>query len=121
MTSSAILPPDRKPGSGNLLAAAEFQHYDGPLTNPDDARKENAVLRYSGGDETNGYSITGMFYHQLWNNTTDIPVRAITQGFVGDFGTLDPTDVRSQRASLSAQFHEAIGGSQSTRQHVLRI
>jgi hypothetical protein len=101
-------------GSGQLLAAAEFQHYDGPFTNPDDARKENAVLRYSGGDDKDGYSITGMFYHQLWNNTTDIPVRAITEDLVGDrFGTLDPTDGgRAQRASLSAQFHEAIGEGQ---------
>jgi len=101
-------------GAGQLLAAAEFQHYDGPFTNPDDARKENAVLRYSGGDDKDGYSITGMFYHQLWNNTTDIPVRAITQDLVGDrFGTLDPTDGgRAQRASLSAQFHDAIGEGQ---------
>ena len=103
-------------GSGNLLAAAEYQHYDGPFTNPDDARKENLVLRYSDGDDKNGYSVTGMFYHQLWNNTTDIPVRAITEGFVGNrFGTLDPTDGgRSQRASLSAQFHEPVGDGQLT-------
>jgi outer membrane receptor protein involved in Fe transport len=98
-------------GGGNLLAAAEFQHYDGPFTNPDDARKENALLRYSGGDENNGYSVTGMFYHQLWNNTTDIPLRALTEGLVGDrFGTLDPTDGgRSQRASLSGLYHATIG------------
>ena len=64
-------------GDGQLLAAAELQHYDGPFTTPDDARKENAVLRYSEGDEHNGYSVTGMFYHQLWTNTTDIPLRAI--------------------------------------------
>src|ERR1019366_7434280 len=57
---------------GHLLAAAEVQHYDGPFENPDDARKENAVLRYSEGDEHNGYSVTGIFYDQLWNNTTDI-------------------------------------------------
>ena len=103
-------------GGGNLLAAAELQHYDGPFTNPDDARKENAVLRYSRGDATDGYSVTGMFYHQLWNNTTDIPLRAIAQRLVGDrFGTLDPTDGgRSQRASLSAQLHAAIGVGQLT-------
>ena len=103
-------------GTGNLLAAAEVQHYDGPFTNPDDARKENFVLRYSDGDANNGYSVTGMFYHQLWTNTTDIPVRAITEGFVGDrFGSLDPTDGgRSQRASLSAQFHEEVGNGQLT-------
>jgi len=103
-------------GTGNLLAAAELQHYDGPFTNPDDARKENLVLRYSDGDDKNGYSVTGMFYHQLWTNTTDIPVRAITEGIVGNrFGTLDPSDGgRSQRASLSVQFHETIGDGHFT-------
>jgi hypothetical protein len=101
-------------GDGHLLAAAEVQHYDGPFENPDAARRENAVLRYSEGDEHNGYSVTGMFYYQLWNNTTDIPIRAITEGLVPNrFGTLDPTDGgRAQRASLSVQYHETLGDGQ---------
>jgi len=101
-------------GNGHLLAAAEFQHYDGPFLTPDDARKENLVLRYSAGDEHNGYSVTGMFYHQLWTNTTDIPIRAITEQLVTDrFGTLDPTDGgHAQRASFSAQYHATIGQGQ---------
>ena len=75
-------------GEGHLLAAVELQHYDGPFVTPDDARKENAVLRYSEGDDKNGYSVTAMLYHQLWTNTTDIPVRAITEGLIPDrFGT----------------------------------
>lgn len=69
-------------GDGHLSAAAEVQHYDGPFVTPDDARKENLVLRYSEGDEHNGYSVTGMYYHQIWTNTTDIPIRAITEGLV---------------------------------------
>jgi hypothetical protein len=103
-------------GNGNLLAAIEGQHYDGPFDNPDDARKGNFVLRYSQGDQTNGYSLTGMYYHQLWTNTTDIPVRAIAEGLVPDrFGTLDPTDGgRAQRVSLAAEFHDAIGNGQLT-------
>jgi outer membrane receptor protein involved in Fe transport len=101
-------------GSGRLLAAAEVQHYDGPFLTPDDARKQNAVLRYSQGDEHNGYSVSGMFYHQLWTNTTDIPLRAIAEDLVPDrFGTLDPTDGgRAQRASLSAQFHQTVAFGQ---------
>ena len=101
-------------GNGHLLAATEVQHYDGPFVTPDDARKVNEVLRYSGGDERNGYSITGMYYHQLWTNTTDIPIRAIEDGFVPNrFGTLNPTDGgRAQRASLSFQSHEALGDGQ---------
>jgi len=101
-------------GDGNLLAAAEIQHYDGPFTTPDDARKENVVLRYSEGDHSGGYSVTAMFYHQDWTNTTDIPLRAITDGLVSDrFGSLNPTDGgRAWRSSLSFNLHETEGPGQ---------
>jgi outer membrane receptor protein involved in Fe transport len=103
-------------GAGNLLAAVELQHYDGPFVTPDDARKENLVLRYSGGDEHDGYSVTGMYYHQIWTNTTDIPIRAITEGLVPDrFGTLDPSDGgKAQRASLSGNYFLGLGDGQLT-------
>ena len=96
---------------GNLLAAAEIQHYAGPFVTPDDARKENLVLRYSHGDEHEGYSATLMGYHQIWTNTTDIPVRAVNDGLVPDrFGSLDPTDGgHSERASLSVDYHADVG------------
>jgi hypothetical protein len=103
-------------GKGNLLAAIEVQHYDGPFVTPDDARKENFVLRYSEGDRENGYSITAMLYHQLWTNTTDIPLRAITEDLVPDrFGTLNPTDGgRAWRSSLSFNDHGTLGTGQFT-------
>ena len=103
-------------GDGNLLAAVEVQHYDGPFVTPDDARKENFVLRYSEGDDKNGYSVTAMLYHQLWTNTTDIPVRAITEDLVPDrFGTLDPTDGgRAWRSSLSFNDHASLGNGRFT-------
>jgi outer membrane receptor protein involved in Fe transport len=103
-------------GNGNLLAAVEVQHYDGPLDNPDDARKENAVLRYSEGDAKNGLSVTAMMYHQLWTNTTDIPLRAIYEGLVpNDYGTLNPTDGgRAWRSSLSFDIGQTLGSGQLT-------
>jgi TonB dependent receptor/TonB-dependent Receptor Plug Domain len=103
-------------GEGKFLAAAEVQHYNGPFLNPDDARKENLLLRYSQGDDTNGYSITAMVYHQLWTNTTDIPVRAVTEHIVFDrFGTLNPTDGgRAWRSSLSFNDHAILGAGQFT-------
>jgi hypothetical protein len=103
-------------GDGHLLAAVELQHYDGRLDTPDDQRKENVVLRYSEGDEHNGYTLTGMAYHGLWTNTTDIPLRAIAEGLVpGAYGTLDPTDGgRAWRSSLSFNGYETLGDGQLT-------
>lgn len=98
-------------GDGRVLAAAEIQHYDGPFVTPDDARKENATLRFSHGDDRNGYSITAMLYHQLWTNTTDIPLRAIADDLIPNrFGTLNPSDGgRAWRSSLSVNYWATLG------------
>jgi outer membrane receptor protein involved in Fe transport len=95
---------------GNVLGALELQHYDGPWDNPDDQRKVNAVVRYSNGDDRDGTSLTAMFYHGLWNATTDQPERAVADGLLGRFGTLDRSDGgRAQRASVSGQYHASSG------------
>jgi outer membrane receptor protein involved in Fe transport len=100
-------------GEGQLLGALEGQHYDGPWDNPDDQRKVNAAVRYSNGDERDGYSITGLYYLGLWNSSTDQPVRAITAGLIDRFGSLDPSDGgQAQRASLSAQYFKRVGEGQ---------
>ena len=93
------------------LRAIEMQHYDGPFVKPDDARKENGVLRYSQGNDETGFTVTFMGYHQVWTNTTDIPLRAITEGIVPDrFGTLDPSDGgHAVRLSLSSEAHQDAG------------
>jgi outer membrane receptor protein involved in Fe transport len=100
-------------GGNRLLGAVELQHYDGPWDNPDDQRKVNAVLRLSDGNDRDGYSLTGMFYHGTWNATTDQPQRAIDAGLIGRFGTLNPTDGGwAQRFSLSGQYHRSVGEGQ---------
>ncbi len=89
--------------SGRALGALELVHYDGPWTHHDDVKKVNAVFRYSQGEVSEGFSITGMFYRGVWSATTDQPERAIDEGLIGRFGTLDPSDAgRAQRMSLSA-------------------
>jgi hypothetical protein len=94
---------------GHLLEAVEAKHYDGPWNPGDDQRETSSALRYSSGGDTKGYSLTALFYHDLWNATTDQPLRAIQQGLIGRFGTLDPSDGGiSQRASLSGQYHDSI-------------
>jgi len=71
-------------------------------------------LRYSEGGAANGYSVTAMFYHNNWTNTTDIPYRAIWEGLVPNyFGTLNPSDGgHALRGSLSAQYYAVLGAGQ---------
>src|SRR5262249_56674037 len=60
----------RSLGDGRLLAGIELVHYDGPWDPGQDVRKMNAVLRYSEGEATEGWSATAMYYGGQWNNTT---------------------------------------------------
>lgn len=93
-----------------ILAAGEFFALDGPWDNPDRFRKYNGALRFSRGDANNGWSLIAMGYHGTWNATTDQPLRAIEQGLIGTYGSLNPTDGgHSSRYSLSANFAVQMG------------
>ncbi|MEJ2456845.1 MAG: TonB-dependent receptor [Novosphingobium sp.] len=97
-------------GQSDLLAAGEFFHLDGPWDNPDNYRRYNGALRWSSGSDEDGTSITAMGYSGHWNATTDQPLRAIRQGLIGRFGSLDPSDGgRSFRYSLSARLARQTG------------
>lgn len=87
---------------GDLLLGVEVGQNDGPWVRPDDLQKVNGIARYSRGDTRNGFSVTGMGYTADWNATDQIPLRAIEQGLIGRFGSIDNTDVgRTYRYSLA--------------------
>ncbi len=79
-------------GQGRLLAALEVQHNDGPWEQPDSFRKVNGLVRYSRGDTQNGFALTGMGYRGVWDSTDQIPSRAVGDGTLDRFGTIDTTD-----------------------------
>ena len=85
--------------------AGEAQVYDGPWDVPDALRKVNGVVRYSQGTALDGFSVTGMAYASRWTATNQIASRAVTEGLIGRFGTLNPTDGGdSSRFSLSGRW-----------------
>ena len=85
-----LLAGSPKLGAGHLLYAAEYTHADGPWDNTDDFHKMNGVLRYSVGDERNGFSLTLSAYHGVWDSSDQIARRAIGRE-VGIWGSLDDT------------------------------
>ena len=96
-----------------LLGALELTHFDGPWHPPQNFKKINAALRYSQGSATDGLSLTGMFYKSEGGLITDQPRRAIDEGLIDRFGTLDPTDhSKSLRYSLSAHLDKPLGPGQ---------
>ncbi|HEV2532783.1 TonB-dependent receptor [Phenylobacterium sp.] len=106
-----------------LIVAGEGVHLDGPWDHPDNLRKVNGAVRYAEGDAANGFAVTALYYHGLWNATTDQPLRAIREGLIDRFGTLDPSDGgKSERFSLSAEYaREDVGpGRIAANAYVIR-
>ena len=101
-------------GAGTLLAAFEGIKYNGPWDVPDNVRKLNGVLRYSQGTATDGFTLSAMAYSNGWNSTDQVAQRAIDQGVIGRFGSLDPTDGGiSSRFSLSSNWAQSSEYGQS--------
>ncbi|HEY3948722.1 TonB-dependent receptor [Phenylobacterium sp.] len=88
-----------------VLGGFYLGHVDGPFDHPDNFRKIDGVVRYSHGQTDDGYDLTAMYYKGQGNMTTDQPLRAIREGLISRFGTLDPSDGSySERISLSSHF-----------------
>jgi hypothetical protein len=97
---------------GFLLGAFEVNRNDGPWDRSDGYRKINGVVRYSRGDNRNGFSLTGMGYWADWDATDQVPQRAIDGGAIGRFGLLDVSDGgHSNRQSLAAEYQRSSGPS----------
>lgn len=92
-----------------IVGGIYYGHVDGPFTHPDDFRKIAGLVRFSHGTDADGYSATAMYFHGEGNMTTDQPVRAVQEGLISRWGSLDPTDGSlSERFSLSG--HYAVTG-----------
>ena len=76
--------------------------YDGPWQIAERIRKFSGLARYTWGAPTSQFSVLGMAYHNRWNSSDQIPLRAVEEGLISRFGQLDSTDGgNTQRYSLS--------------------
>jgi outer membrane receptor protein involved in Fe transport len=93
-------------GNGKLMVAGEIVHNNGPWLVGNEYLKFNGVLRYSKEYGNTGWSATAMAYKADWNSTDQIPKRAVSQGLIDRFGTIDPTDGgKSERYSFTNEWH----------------
>jgi TonB dependent receptor/TonB-dependent Receptor Plug Domain len=87
---------------GNLLYGLEINHNNGPWDNPENLKKLSGVLRYSSGNERDGFNLTAMAYHNQWDATDQIPLRSVRSNAIDRFDTIDDTNGgESSRYSLS--------------------
>jgi outer membrane receptor protein involved in Fe transport len=75
----------------NALIALETQGSNGIWEVPQNYRKVNALLKLKNTTENGDWSVSAMSYRAKWTATDQIPVRAIEQGMVTRYGSLDPS------------------------------
>lgn len=103
----AVLANSNEVGIGTILYGLEINRNDGPWDNAEDVHKYSGMLRYSGGTSDDGFNLTAMAYHNKWNSTDQIPLRAVQSGQLSRFGAVDPSDGgESSRYSLSYAMHK---------------
>lgn len=110
-------------GLGSVLYAAELQRYDGPWDDIDeDVRKRSALLRYSAPTANGRWHLMGMAYRNRWNSADQIPARAVEQGLISQYGSLDTTvGGDASRESLSAGWNgAALGGRLEVHAYAIR-
>ena len=91
---------------GNLYYAGEVNYYDGPWSDiKEDLNKYNGLLRYSQKVGEGELSVSFMAYDNDWNSADQIPLRAVQQGIIDEFGSLDTTvGGQSSRYSINTQW-----------------
>jgi hypothetical protein len=102
----ALLAASPQVGPGTLLYALEYDHDDGPWDLPENSNRYNGYLRYHWANGQDELSLTGSVYWAPgWRATDQVPSRAVTQGLIGRFGAIDPTDGgRTGRDALSFEW-----------------
>jgi hypothetical protein len=92
--------------TGLLLVGFESQVSDGPWTDiKEDIDKLNFNARYVKPLADGIFSLTAMAYDNSWNSPDQIPARAVEQGLIDDFGSLNTTNGgESSRYSLSGNW-----------------
>ncbi|WP_295999583.1 TonB-dependent receptor [Rugamonas sp.] len=91
---------------GTLLYGLELGRNNGPWDVPEHVRKYSGTLRYSAGGKDDGYSVTAMAYHNTWNATDQVPLRAVQEGLIDRYGAIDASDGgQASRYSLAYAMH----------------
>ena len=92
-------------GNYNFTYGAEYLYSEGPWENPENTNRFSGTFKLENGDSKNGYSLTSILYNNDWNATDQIPQRALNQGSMNRFDTVDASDGgESQRYGIVANW-----------------
>jgi len=85
--------------------ASEYSFSNGYFDNPQHFNRLNVVGKYHGHlTPATRLTLTGSTFYSKWNHSGQIPDRAVDEGLIGWFGSVDPTESgETSRSNLNAE------------------
>jgi hypothetical protein len=101
------------------LVALDFYYSDGPFDNPNNYFRFNGLARATATlAEDMTLSLWASHYRGDWHGSGEIPARAVREGLIDRFGSIDPSEGgQTQRTNLNADYRWKISDSQALRAH----
>lgn len=97
-------------GAQTWLGAADVGVYDGPWDKPGGERRVSLVGRLTGGNADQGYHVNFKAYHNRWDSTDQIPLRAVQDGQIDAQRQIDPNlGGHTGRYTFSGDYHQPLG------------
>ncbi|RYZ49044.1 MAG: TonB-dependent receptor, partial [Sphingobacteriales bacterium] len=102
--------PLKNPDLQSGYLAGEFQHSDGPFEQPQGFRRYNVfgkVNRWL--NPLNRIQLSASWFQSSWSASGQVPLRAVQQGLISRFGSLDPTEGgRTSRMNANVQLQSSL-------------
>ncbi|WP_413997995.1 TonB-dependent receptor [Flavobacterium sp. W1B] len=94
----------------NFYVAGEFNYSDGPFDIKQNFNRINVLAKYNQWIDSKQYiSILGSTFSSGWNASGQIPERAVAQGIIDRWGSIDPTEGGStSRTNLAVNYRYLI-------------
>ncbi len=100
-----LLDEKAKSKQQSWYAAAEYQYSDSYFDNPQHFNRFNFFTKYNGRISQNTWlSVSASAFGSQWHGSGQIPVRAVSEGLIGYYGSLDPNEGgTTSRINVNAQ------------------
>ncbi|MGI4872816.1 MAG: TonB-dependent receptor [Janthinobacterium lividum] len=104
----------------NAYAAAEYNFTNSYFDNPQHFKRFNGLLKYTGQlSATTSLTLFGSHFASNWDASGQIPERAVDEGVISRFGSIDPSEGgRTNRTNAYAVLTTALPHDATLRQQV---
>jgi hypothetical protein len=104
----------------NFYVASEFNYSDGPFDIKQNFNRINILAKYNQWIDSKQYiSILGSTFSSGWNASGQIPERAVAQGIIDRWGSINPTEGGStSRTNIAVNYRNLISENEEFSSHL---